>query len=304
MQKTLQKIIDRNKEFYKQGSLADYIPALKNADIQDCGITVIDKEKNQYSAGDFDKKFTIQSISKVIALMQAIIDNGEEEVFKKVGYEGSEKSFNAISYLGEEETNKAINPMMNSGAIVVTSLVKGGAGEKFNRILNLVRVLASNSKIDLNREVYLSEKSTGDRNRAICYLMKSKNIVEGDADDILDSYFKQCSIELDTIDLANIALSISNRFKEISLPIYIDKVHLSSLLIAIMTHAGMYNFSGEWSVNVGIPSKSGVSGGLLSVVPGKYGIGFFGPSLDEKGNPLVGYRVLKDLSKELGLSRY
>lgn len=304
MQKTVQDIIDKNKGFYKQGSVADYIPALKNANIQDCGITVIDKEHNQYSAGDYGKKFTIQSISKVIALMQAIMDNGEEEVFKRVGYEGSEKSFNAISYLGEDKTKKAINPMMNSGAIVVTSLVKGDGSEKFDRILNLVRLLALNPKIDLNREVYLSEKSTGDRNRAICYLMKARNILEGDAEAILDSYFKQCSIEVDTIDLANIAFSISNRFKNLLLPGDTDKEYLSRLLIAIMTHCGMYNFSGQWSVKVGIPSKSGVSGGILSVLPGKYGIGFFGPSLDEKGNPLVGYRVLKDLSKELDLNIY
>lgn len=304
MQKTLQKIIDNNKSFFKDGNVADYIPALKNANIEDCGITLIDKEGKIYSAGDSQIKFTIQSISKVISLMQAIIDKGIEDVFKKVGYEGSEKSFNAVSYLGEEETTKAINPMMNSGAIVVTSLVEGKGGEKFDRILKLVRTLASNPNINYNEQVYLSEKSTGDRNRAICYLMKSKGIVEGDAEDILDNYFKQCSIEVDTIDLANIGFSISNRFKGIDLPEHIDKRQLSGLLVAIMTHSGMYNFSGEWSVNVGIPSKSGVAGGILSVIPEEYGIGFFGPSLDKNGNPLVGYKVLKELSKELKLSRY
>lgn len=304
MQKILQKIIDDNKEFFKDGNVADYIPALKNANIEDCGITLIDKENKLYSAGDAQKKFTIQSISKVIALMQAIIDNSIEVVFKRVGYEGSEKSFNAISYLGEEETKRAINPMMNSGAIVVTSLVNGKGKERFKRILSLVRILAQNPDIDYNKEVYNSEKSTGDRNRAICYLMKSRGIVEGGAEDILDSYFKQCSIEVDTIDLANIGLSIANRFKDIELPNNIDKEHLSRLLVAIMTHSGMYNFSGEWSVNVGIASKSGVAGGILSVVPEKYGIGFFGPSLDKNGNPLVGYKVLKELSNRLNLSRY
>nr|WP_300003178.1 glutaminase A [Tissierella sp.] len=304
MQNLLQEIIDTNKEFYKDGSIADYIPALKNADIKNCGISVIDKDKTIYSAGDFDKKFTIQSISKVIALMQAIIDKGEEEVFKIVGYEGSEKSFNAISYLGEESTNQAINPMMNSGAIAVTSLVKGQGEEKFDRILNLVRSLAGNPEIDFNTEVYLSEKATGDRNRAICYLMKSKEILKGDPEDILDNYFKQCSIEVDTRDLANIAFSIGNRFKDIELPKDVDKKLLSRLLIAIMTHSGMYNFSGQWSVKVGIASKSGVAGGILSVVPDEYGIGFFGPSLDKHGNPLVGYKVLKELSKRLDLNRY
>lgn len=304
MEKTLQRAIDNNRCLYKYGKVANYIPALKNANIRDCGITIIDKDKNTFSVGDYNKKFTIQSISKVIALMQAILDRGEEDVFKVVGYEGSEKPFNTISYLGEEKTKRAINPMMNSGAIAVTSLVKGEGESKFNRILNLVRTLSSNPNIDYDREVYISEKATGDRNKAIAYLMKSKNIIEGDVESILDNYFKQCSINVDTIDLANIGLSIANRFKDIELSLDIDKKKLSSLLIAIMTHSGMYNFSGQWSVEVGIPSKSGVAGGVLSVVPDKYGIGFFGPSLDENGNSLLGHKVLKELSKELNLNLF
>ena len=174
--------------------------------------------------------------------------------------------------------------------------------EKFKRILKLVRILADNPNIEIDEEVYASEKSTGDRNRAIAYIMKSKGIIKGDVDSILDSYFKQCSISVDTIDLANIARNISNRFRDIEIKENIDKTKMSRLLIAIMTHSGMYNFSGRWSVEVGIPSKSGVAGGILSVVPDKYGIGFFGPSLDKHGNPLLGYKVLKELSKELNIN--
>ncbi len=134
--------------------------------------------------------------------------------------------------------------------------------------------------------------------------MKSKGIIDDKEGLVLDTYFKQCSISIDTVDLANIGMSISNRFKNIDLHKNVDKERLSKLLVAIMTHSGMYNFSGEWSVNVGIPSKSGVAGGILSVIPNKYGIGFFGPSLDNNGNPLVGYKVLKDLSKDLNLNIY
>lgn len=302
MEKILNRIIDNNKEYYKFGKVADYIPALKNANIRDCGLTIIDKDKKMYSVGDYNKNFTVQSISKLVALMQCILDRGVEEVFKNVGYEGSEKSFNAISYLGDDQTTRAINPMINSGAIVITSLVRGEGEEKFKRILNLMRTLASNQNIDYNKEVYLSEKDTGDRNRAIAYIMKSKGIIKGDIESILDGYFKQCSINVNTIDLANIAFSIASRFEDIELPNNIDKIELSKTLIAIMIHSGMYNFSGQWSVEVGIPSKSGVGGGILSVVPNKYGIGFYGPSLDEVGNPIIGYRVLKELSKELNLN--
>lgn len=125
MEKILQGIIDDSKDLYKSGKVADYIPALKKANIKDCGITIIDKDKNISSVGDYNKRFTIQSISKVVALMQAILDIGVGDVFKRVGYDGSEKPFNTIGYLGENETKKAINPMINSGAIVITSLVKG-----------------------------------------------------------------------------------------------------------------------------------------------------------------------------------
>lgn len=304
MEKILKEIVNKNKEFYKDGKVADYIPALKKANIEDCGISIIDRDKKIYSFGDYNKNFTIQSISKIVSLTLAIMDRGSEKIFQKVGYEGTERPFNDITYLGESHVKKAINPMLNSGAIAVTSLVKGSGEERFNRILKLVRILASNPEIELDEEVYKSEKDTGDRNRAIGYLMKSQGIMEGKVDDILDSYFKQCSISVNTIDLANIGLSISNRFKDIKFESDIDKDQLSKLLIGIMTHSGMYNSSGKWSVDVGIPSKSGVAGGLLSVVPNKYGIGFYGPALDGYGNSLLGYRVLKDLSKELDLSIY
>ncbi len=302
MEDLLEKIINNNKDFYKEGRVADYIPALKNANIQDCGLSIIDKAGKRYSVGDYNKNFTMQSISKIVALIQAIIENGAEEVFEKTGYEGSDRSFNNISYLEDANTIKTINPMMNSGAIIVTSLIQGEKDEKFNKILKLTRKLALNEDIGLDEEVYISEKNTGDKNRAIAYLMKAEDIMQGHVDNILDNYFKQCSISLNTIDLANIGFNIANRFENIDLAKNIDKKNLSNLLIAIMNNTGMYNFSGQWAAKVGIPSKSGVAGGILSVLPERYGIGFYGPSLDSRGNPLVGYKVLKELSKELKLS--
>ena len=297
----LKTILENNIEISSKGKVADYIPALKKANIDDCGITIIDSEKNIYSYGDYNKKFTIQSISKVVSLMLAIMDRGVESVFKTVGYQGTERLFNDIEYLGKENVEKAINPMINSGAIVVTSLVKGSGEEKFKRILELVKLLAKNPEIEYDREVYHSEKDTGDRNRAIAYLMKSKGIIQGDVDSIVNAYFKQCSIKVNTIDLANIGISIANRFTDIDLDASIDKVKLSRILINIMYGSGMYNFSGQWAAEVGIASKSGVAGGILSVIPKQYGIGFYGPSLDENGNSIVGYGVMKDLSDILDL---
>lgn len=304
MEELLKKIVEENRVFYREGRVADYIPALKNADLKDCGITVIDKSKEIYSVGDSNKNFTIQSISKVISLMLAILDNGTERVFQTVGYEGTERPFNDISYLGDDNTNIAINPMLNSGAIAVTSLINGNGEKRIARILELTRLLACNQNIEIDKEVYRSEKNTGDRNKSIAYLMKSKGIIKGDADDILDTYFKQCSISINTVDLANIGFSIANRFKDIELESNINKKELSSLLIAMMVHSGMYNSSGRWSVEVGLPSKSGVAGGILSLVPDKYGIGFYGPGLDVNSNSHLGHRILKDLSRELDLKIY
>lgn len=303
MEDILNDIIEKNREFYKWGRVADYIPALKEANISDSGLTVIDEGRNIYSAGEYNKKFTIQSISKVISLALAISDMGMEKVSEKLMFEGSERSFDDIEYISRNRISKAINPMMNSGAIITTSMVTGGK-DRFKRVLNLTRDLSGNRSIKLNKEVYKSEKATGDRNRAIAYLMKSKGVIHGDVSNILDDYFRQCSIEIDTVDLANIGFNIANRFRGIEFPSNIDKEKLSKTLIAVMAHSGMYNFSGQWSVDIGIPSKSGVAGGILSVVPGKYGIGYFGPSLDKNGNPLVGYKVLKDLSSRLELNIY
>lgn len=304
MEKILEEIVRKNRKFYKDGEVADYIPALANANIKNCGLTIIDRERNIYSSGDYDKNFTIQSISKVIVLALVILDRGMVEVSKKVGYEGSEKAFNTISYLEDMDTSKAINPMINSGAIATTSMVKGEGEEKFNRIIEFTRILASNKDIKLNKEVYKSEKLTGDRNRAIAYLMKSKNIIEGEVDLILDTYFKQCSIDVNTVDLANIAFNIGNRFKDIKFSSNTDKDRLSRILIAVMANSGMYNFSGQWSIDIGIPSKSGVAGGVLGVVPEDYGIGFYGPALDKNGNSVLAYRVLRELSESLKLNIY
>lgn len=304
MDELLKDIIDKNRHFINKGKVADYIPELKKADKEDIGTCIIDIEGNIYKSGDYNKKFTIQSISKVISLMQALIEVGEEEVFKRVGYEGTIDPFNTAYKLDFPYVDRPANPMINAGAIATTSTIIGDANEKFEKILNLSKKITNNDKLNYDKKVYLSERATGDKNRAIAYLMKSKGIIEGDVEGILDAYFKQCSISVDTRDLANIGLFLANGAKGLEDYGKIKRERLLSLLIAIMNNCGMYNFSGRFAVEVGIPSKSGVAGGIMSVVPGKMGIGIYSPALDENGNSIAGYNIIKDLSDKLSLSLF
>ncbi|HLR20620.1 MAG TPA: glutaminase A [Tissierellaceae bacterium] len=304
MEIVLEKIINKNKNLTIEGKVADYIPVLSKANPKDIGVTLIDNKGNLHKSGDYNKKFTIQSISKVLTLMLAIIDNGEEYVFERVGYEGTDDPFNTLYKLDLSYIDKPANPMINSGAILTTSLIKNKEEGRFNRILDIIRKISKNPNISYNEEVYLSEKSTGDKNRALVYTMKSRGMLEGNVEQILDDYFKQCSIEVDTVDLANIAFFLSNKCKGLEFYGKITKEKLSSILVGIMNNSGMYNFSGQYAVEVGIPSKSGVAGGIMGVVPSKVGIGVYSPALDKYGNSKVGYEIMKDLSKELNLSLF
>lgn len=303
MEEKLIGIIEANKKYLEQGEVANYIPALAKANKNHIGVCLIDKDKI-YKAGDCDVKFTIQSISKVVSLMRALMDNGEEFVFDRVGYEGTEEPFNTLYKLGLENVTKPTNPMINSGAILTTSLVNGNGDEKFKRILELMKKISKNDKLTYNEEVYISESETGDRNKAMGRLMKARGMLEGNVDEILDSYFKQCSIEVTTLDIANIANFIANGCVGLEDYGKIDKKRLTKVLLSVMNNCGMYNFSSQYGVNVGIPSKSGVGGGIMASVPGKCGIGVFSPGLDENGNSKVGYEILKDMSEEFDLSIY
>lgn len=297
-------LIKNNQHLTKLGRVAEYIPALSEANPDRIGICIIDLNGDIYKAGDYSEKFTIQSISKVVALMLSIMDNGMEKVFQKVGCEGTDETFNSFRKLELPYVLKPSNPMINAGAIVTTSLIKGDKEEKFNRILQLTRLLTNNPTLNINTRVYLSERETGDKNRAMAYLMKSKGIINGDVDDILDSYFKQCSIEVDTVDIAKIGEFIASGCMGLKESNLIGNKELSKIITAIMSSSGMYNYSGEYMIKVGIPSKSGVGGGIMGVLPSKLGIGVYSPSLDQNGNSIAGIGIIEEISRKLKLSLY
>lgn len=303
MEKILNNIIKENKKWTSEGKVASYIPELSKMDSDLLGVSVYTLYGDEYSAGDSEVKFTIQSISKIITLMLAIIDNGKDYVFSRIGMEPTDTSFNSIVNLEIKDPNKPVNPMINAGAIATVSLIKGESAEDvFQKILSFTRKISDNPNIVINENVYRSEKRTGDRNRALAYYMKSTNVLDGNVDEILDVYFKQCSIEVTCRDLAKIGAMLAN---DGVMPWNNERViskDIARIIKTIMVTCGMYDASGKFAVEIGVPAKSGVGGGILCCVPKKMGIAVLGPALDKKGNSIAGMKVMKDLSKELNLS--
>lgn len=300
----LSTLVDKNRIYGKQGKLASYIPALLEANPEDLGICVVELSSGRdFYAGECDKKFTIQSISKVVSLILALGDNGRANVFRKVNVEPTGMGFNSIVNLEVSDEDRPYNPMINAGAIVTTSLIYGKSKEeKFERILEFMRRATNNPNITVNEEVYECEKATGDRNRALAYFMKSNNILEGDVEDVLDLYFKQCSIEVTARDLARFGAVLANEGLAPWNGQRLMSRDVCRIVKTIMVTCGMYDASGEFAVEVGVPAKSGVGGGILATVPRGYGIGIYGPALDKKGNSIAGLKLIKDLAEELDLS--
>ena len=303
MNNLLKQVIDENRKYTNYGQVASYIPELKNAKRSDLGICIIDKDNKIYTAGNYNTKFTIQSISKPIVLAMALMDNDWTTVFSKVGMEPSGDPFNSIMKLETNDTKKPSNPMINAGAIVTTSLIKGSSlEEKEERMLQFFRRLANNDSIGINYEVYKSEKLTGDRNRAMAYLLKNDGFIDGDVEEVLDLYFKQCSIEIDCVDLARIGINLAMYGIDIESKERLISEKVSRMVKTFMVTCGMYDASGEFAIRVGIPAKSGVGGGIMASVPDIMGIGVYGPALDKKGNSIAGVKVLEDLSEKLELN--
>lgn len=302
MKDLLDKLVKKNIAETKLGTVASYIPELDKAEKDALGLCIIDVNGNEYCSGDWDTKFTIQSISKIVTLMLAILDNGEEYVFSKVGMEPTGDPFNSIKKLETSSRRKPYNPLINAGAIAIASMIKGkDVRDKFQRLLDFLRKISEDETLDVNYKIYCGESETGNRNRAMGYFLKGEGIIEGDVEDALDIYFKQCSIEVTAKTLAKIALFLANNGKLSSGEIVITP-RIATIVKTLMITCGMYDSSGEFAVRAGIPSKSGVGGGILSVVPGKMGIGVYGPSLDKKGNSIAGVLLLEDLSSELNLT--
>jgi len=210
--------------------------------------------------------------------------------------------FNSIMRLEMHQVHRPYNPVVNAGAIAVVSLLPRENGRaRGNAVLELARRLMGNPELGVNERIFESERDTGHRNRALAYYMKSTGTLEGDVEDVLEGYFRQCSIEASVKDLAVLGATLATGGIN---PVTGERILASRtcrIIRALMVTCGMYDGSGEFALRVGIPAKSGVGGGIVAVVPGRMGIGVCGPALDSKGNSLCGMKLLEDLSRELKL---
>jgi glutaminase len=288
---------------HREGNIASYIPELAKANSDWFGISIVTVDGQRFEIGDIDQTFTIQSISKVFTYGMALAERGRETLLSRVGVEPTGDPFNSIIRL-DENSKRPDNPMVNAGAIATTSLIPGkDVTDRLNRILAMFeRYIGHMPHIDM--PTFLSERTSGDRNRALAYLMRHFSMIEGDIDLALDLYFQQCSIVVNCQDLAMMAATIANRGKNPATGSQaIDPEYIRDLLSTMYT-CGMYNFAGEWAYKVGIPAKSGVSGGILAVVPNQLGIAVFSPPLDANGNSVRGIKVCEELSHSLDLHTF
>ena len=303
MEELLEELVDQNRCYTKLGKLADYIPELTKANRDALGVYVVQSNGTCYQAGDWKTPFTIQSIVKPILLLLALMDNGIETVRSRIGVEATGKPFDAINMTDQKLVSGNLNPMVNMGAILICTMIKGeDYGDRFRRILELTRTLAGNPDIQVNEAVYQSERMTGSKNRAMAFLLKSYGLIDGDVEQVLDCYFRACSIQVNCKDLAHIAYALANHGKRMEEDQRLFPAKCATYVNATLMTCGMYDGSGEFAVRVGVPAKSGVGGGIMAVVPTRMGIGIFSPGLDDKGNSLAGIHMLEDLSKKLYLS--
>ena len=283
----------------RDGALASYIPELSTVDPESFGLSLSTSDGYVYESGDTAVEFTIQSISKPFTYALALELIGQDAVDAKIGVEPSGEAFNEISVDNVTKTPK--NAMINAGAIAAVSLVPGaGADDRFDRILEFYSACAGR-RLHVDMDVYGSEKATGNRNRAIAYMLASFGVLDDDPDEVLDVYFRQCSVRVTSTDLARMATTLARGGCNPMTGRRVSGAKVVRRTLSVMVTCGMYDATGDWVSAVGMPAKSGVGGGIVAVLPGQLGIGVYSPRLDARGNSVRGVEVCRNLSSQLGL---
>jgi len=282
-----------------EGEVASYIPELSKADPEDFGIVLVTTDGEIYDVGQAETEFTIQSISKAFVYATALADIGREAVLKKVYVEPTGDAFNSISL--HPVTGAPLNPMINAGAIATTGLVSGATPQdQWQRIIDSLSAFAGRP-LSVDRSVYQSESDSGFRNRAIGWMLRNFDIIEQNPTQNVENYFRQCSILVNCRDLGVMGATLANGGIN---PLSGQRVLPADLVgptLSVMSTCGMYNYAGSWLFEVGIPAKSGVGGGIVAVLPGRFAVATYSPRLDDKGNSVRGIEVCKALSKDLEL---
>ena len=291
--------IKATESFKGIGEVASYIPELFNVNPDSFALSIVTVSGEVFNYGEYEKEFSLQSISKVLSLIMALHDNDPMHVFSKVGSEPTNYEFNSVMPI----TDKAANPFINAGAISTTSMILGtDVDDKFDRILDFYRKISGYKKARLMKDVYESELETTDRNRAIAHYLKSINVFEEKPEEVLDLYIKTCSMSTSVSAIAHMGAVLANKGFDLDTHYNLLSKSEVQIVVSQMASCGMYENSGKYLMNVGIPSKSGVSGGILGVVPGVCGIGVYSPRLDATGNSVRGKELFNILGQEMDLS--
>jgi glutaminase len=287
-------IYERHKSC-DEGEPATYIPELAKAKRENFSIVIATVDGQIHKIGTSEVPFSMQSTSKPFSYGMILQDMGRVFVMSKVGVEPTGEAFNSIVEL-EKNTHRPYNPMINSGAIAISSFIRSEA--------DMIATFSgfAGKKLRIDQLIFESEKNTAHRNRSIAHLLKHFGVIDGNIDASLDLYFKQCSFMVSTVDLAIMASALANKGinpqnKEKAL----NEEYVGDVL-SLMFTCGMYDTSGKWAYSVGIPAKSGVSGAIFGVVPGQMGIAVYSPNINAHGHSVRGLKVFQDLSRVLNLS--
>jgi glutaminase len=301
----IQKIIEDIHSKYRDlddGAVATYIPELGKADPKKFGICLATTEGEVFTAGDWDTEFTIQSMCKPFAFQLAMERHGAEKTLKHVGVEPSGEAFNSIEF--DQKTGRPFNPMVNAGAIAVSSLIKqkpvqAGVEAFVDKMSD-----AAGRRLCIDQSVLASETLTGNRNRAIAYMLLNSGIIDEGVQETLHQYFAQCSMLVNCRDLAMMAATMANIGTQpiTGKPVF-DFQYLKYVM-AVMFSCGLYDYAGNWAFEVGLPAKSGVSGGIFGVVNRQFGMAVYSPKLDAQGNSVRGIQASKELANHLGLHAF
>jgi len=280
------------------GEVATYIPELALANPADFGIAVTTVDGFVYETGDSNVAFTIQSISKPFVFALALDMVGPDRVEAVVGVEPSGDAFNSIR-LGAD--NRPFNAMVNAGAITCTGLLCESEGDGTSARLTDALGRFAGRRLEVDEATFDSERATGDRNRAIAYLLRTHGVLKGDVDKVLDVYFRQCAVSVTARDLSVMAATLANKGINPLTGEQAASSYAVARTLSVMTSSGMYDSAGRWVYNVGIPAKSGVAGGIVASLPSQLGLGTYSPRIDDQGNSVRGLRACEALSSHFGL---
>jgi len=297
-------LLDEVYDLYRpldEGAVADYIPALADADPSLFGISVFGVGGRGFSVGDAEHLFSLQSISKAFVFALVCETIGHEEAHRLLGVNATGLAFNSVMAI-ELNDERTMNPMVNAGAMATTSLVPGATSEKRWEFIREGLSRFAGRPLELDPEVYASESASNLRNQGIAHLLESYGRLYADPDETTDLYTRQCSLLVSAADLAVMGATLAGGgVNPMTGQQVIESFHCKHVLAAMAT-AGLYEHSGDWLFEVGLPGKSGVSGGIVTISPGKGGLGTFSPPLDEAGNSVRGQRVTRHVSEKLGLN--